>query len=580
MPPATARRGPTASLSTTGAEEPVLTEEAFRQLVGRIRRHWGAHLEVTIVADGTPSMDWGTVFLPQEMLLASRSEAAQRRQDVEAVLWHEFAHRTVAPGTPVAYTLWRLLARQAGARADDELVNLLADLVVDDELANRASPTKGFYAAAERRTLAELARAAQQIDGGTKPKSGVFGRLRRSLATPVALEGVRTLIGQRVGLVQAAYAQVLGDPAPEGLQSSIVVAATRAVSALRDTDRPMLERVRQASTLLAPYHRVRLRSSGYGWFFRTLGDVSAQAGDDELVRAIVGDQLGAELRLSDYEGVLGSVRALRIYGRVREKLYARITCAVDRLLAARRRARVSVDGLGLWRPGEDVHRLDFPASVSRSGPLPLIPSVNTLRRRVRMGAEVEAPRRAAASVVLLIDDSGSMYGNPIDRAAEAAMAVLRQAETRGDRVGLIVFGSGVTGRVNPGQRYAVVRGTVCRLHGASGGTVITEALELALQWSGELRRRGAEQSTIAFTDTWVADEEEALSRMERLARCGRMTLFEIGAWDSRGEFLELAWRRGVRIIPVAPDRPVWKQAREEARPRAKDGRPAAAGRAG
>jgi Ca-activated chloride channel homolog len=148
------------------------------------------------------------------------------------------------------------------------------------------------------------------------------------------------------------------------------------------------------------------------------------------------------------------------------------------------------------------------------------------------------------ALVLAIDKSGSMAGEKLERAKEAALATAELLPSDA-YLGVIGFDAEplwVT-RLSVGGRAASMERAISGLH-ASGGTALFPALDLA--YGGLLGLRAKVKHVVVLTDGQAEDEQ--LAPLVRTLRADGMTVSAIGVGDdvNRGLLSELASLGGGR----------------------------------
>ena len=135
-------------------------------------------------------------------------------------------------------------------------------------------------------------------------------------------------------------------------------------------------------------------------------------------------------------------------------------------------------------------------------------------------------RRAAANILFLVDASGSMGAKERMKMVKgAALALLREAYQKRDRVGLIAFRRTSAETLLPMTRSVELAEKALRSLPTGGKTPLAEGLAAALKMMDELgRKEGAETVLVLVTDgrTNVSAagkaKEEALRAAEEIAR--------------------------------------------------------------
>jgi hypothetical protein len=234
----------------------------------------------------------------------------------------------------------------------------------------------------------------------------------------------------------------------------------------------------------------------------------------ELVRLLV----SSGLRVPDetLESICGPRvrRQVRARIRVLESL-VRVEPHVQRLESKLRSERF--EGSTFWRVGEPIRELQPIVTLERSGVL--LPGVTTLRRRY-FQTRLQEPQ--LHSVCLIVDNSGSTQGAVIENELDAAVALLEACRRQRSLASLVVFGSDVAGKVEPGHEYDRVAMMLAGLEGQSGGTELAPAL---LQATRYLPKGGRQMATVIFTDSYIFDTLQSLPHFRTLSGAGPVVLF-------------------------------------------------------
>ncbi|MCR8453836.1 MAG: VWA domain-containing protein [Crenarchaeota archaeon] len=164
-----------------------------------------------------------------------------------------------------------------------------------------------------------------------------------------------------------------------------------------------------------------------------------------------------------------------------------------RYLAAARRARIrailslieekiieiepqtSRYGFCEWYMGDDEEKMNIEISADTFGRV--IPDVSTLQDLREIGGDLNSLERSIRHMELVIDTSGSMSDDPIERAIDVGMALVEIAKKYGMSVGLSTFSSGAWEGVPPTFNYDAIEEIILRLD-SEGGTNIRNVLSV------------------------------------------------------------------------------------------------------
>lgn len=165
--------------------------------------------------------------------------------------------------------------------------------------------------------------------------------------------------------------------------------------------------------------------------------------------------------------------------------------------------RNSEPRIGIWYEGHPLTQLDMKRSY-RIAPV-LVPGLSTRRRmageRVAIASGAECDTR-----VLVVDDSGSMDGEPARLARSLAEGLNRMSASVQLEIGLLVFASEVVYQIEPGYRYDEIRAVLKTLHGDSGGTSLLPAIQALM----EMHRRRPLTHLVIISDAKTDDWTQAL----------------------------------------------------------------------
>ncbi|MEM2656379.1 MAG: VWA domain-containing protein [Candidatus Korarchaeota archaeon] len=188
-----------------------------------------------------------------------------------------------------------------------------------------------------------------------------------------------------------------------------------------------------------------------------------------------------------------------------------------RYLAAARRARIrailslieekiieiepqtSRYGFCEWYMGDDEEKMNIEISADTFGRV--IPDVSTLQDLREIGGDLNSLERSIRHMELVIDTSGSMSDDPIERAIDVGMALVEIAKKYGMSVGLSTFSSGAWEGVPPTFNYDAIEEIILRLD-SEGGTNIRNVLSVVDNHLSSLYDRAL---VAIITDTAIYD---------------------------------------------------------------------------
>jgi len=156
-------------------------------------------------------------------------------------------------------------------------------------------------------------------------------------------------------------------------------------------------------------------------------------------------------------------------------------------------------GFSTWNIDEDPERLEIEVTLEDYGII--IPNVFAYKRYY---VPRKRKRFGVGHVVVIIDTSGSMHGEPLEYAIEGALSIVEAARSAGDSVSVITFSGGPWLEYGPSYDYDTAVEFISRLY-ADGGTEIFNALVKADE---HLMKMGG-GGTFIFTDTYIWDIEKA-----------------------------------------------------------------------
>jgi Mg-chelatase subunit ChlD len=138
-------------------------------------------------------------------------------------------------------------------------------------------------------------------------------------------------------------------------------------------------------------------------------------------------------------------------------------------------------------------------------------------------AAAAGPEGGKIRVMLLVDCSSSMMGDPLAEAQDAARAFLDRCDFTTTEVGLISFATVVALQAAPTSNVRRVHAAIHRLE-AEGSTNLSDALELA---RGELVADDARRYIVLLTDGYPDAAESAVEQAEA-ARAQGIEVVAIG----------------------------------------------------
>lgn len=174
--------------------------------------------------------------------------------------------------------------------------------------------------------------------------------------------------------------------------------------------------------------------------------------------------------------------------------------------------KVEVGGRTNWKVGDTPGELEIELSLETFGRL--IPNLTTLKN---FWVESSSGKRGggARHIELLIDTSGSMEGEPLERAIDIGLALTEKAREREDYIGITTFASGAWEGFPPCRSYNAIQEVLLRLL-SQGGTNIRHALQLV---HDHVTQSDWNSTLFVITDTaiWDADRPTVQRRMKELA---------------------------------------------------------------
>jgi len=140
--------------------------------------------------------------------------------------------------------------------------------------------------------------------------------------------------------------------------------------------------------------------------------------------------------------------------------------------------------------------------------------------------------KSPAIVYLLVDCSGSMFGEKIVQAKQGALDFARTAIRKGYRVGLVDFGDKAHLICEPTRDVSLIANGVEKIS-ITGSTNLTDALNTA---SGRLLRRKGCRVVVAVTDGCPNDPNSALE-IAREMKKDKIEILAISTPDADQNFL-------------------------------------------
>jgi Mg-chelatase subunit ChlD len=478
-------------------------------------------------------MDWKEVLIPSDFTEWSHDELSH-------ILLHEWGHRMISPVSPHISAIWRKIGQKAGL---SEHQAALAVNVVTDAWVDRAYLENPQWGPVFQR-------------GDCESIAGLEERLRKSaqrMEEAAPMEPFMRMWG-------AFNRRLIRDAGPARIEAHPSFSYTREEQAAADelwqivyNEAPSEEeRVKLASKWLKAWlpEEEQIDVTLYPRFHPFSG---REKNAGELTDRVLVRGRRAGLGNADLEELFGEevIEKMKIRTQ-RLKMYAEVVPAVEKFLSYRRRK--AFEGYKMWRPGGHLASLDIVATVERSAAI--IPGVTTLARNFnRRGFHTG---RGSGGVILVIDDSGSTDGEVLQREKEAAFAVIAAARQFGDPVGCVVFGSEVTGSIEPTSQYDLLEERLCALDSESGGTAMEPALREALRLTNG--HRGF--SIMIMTDAEVADGDEVRTVALSFPLESNLVAFCFNTSDAVREGLGTLASR-IRLLSASPDIPFVEAALEE-----------------
>jgi len=143
------------------------------------------------------------------------------------------------------------------------------------------------------------------------------------------------------------------------------------------------------------------------------------------------------------------------------------------------------------------------------------------------------PKIKFGQVYLLIDCSGSMYGDKIEQAKNGALGFADEALSKNYSVGVITFSSKANHLLEPEKSMHNIKAAIEKFT-ASGSTNMTAAIKIATQ---NLEDRFGEKLICIVTDGMPDNKKSALKAAETAKQKG-IEIMTIGTDDADKKFLE------------------------------------------
>lgn len=250
---------------------------------------------------------------------------------------------------------------------------------------------------------------------------------------------------------------------------------------------------------------------------------------------------GYSERLKLLQKLLSQRRYLAAVRRVRAE---KILSALRNQSTSKR--KLAIRGQSVWEIGDEENELNIEMSIETFGKL--IPNLTTLKNLYEEDDE-GYPKRGITHLEIVIDTSGSMSGNPLERAIDVAIAIVEVARKYNDSIALVTFSSGAWEGVPPSFEYDAVEDIILRLM-ADGGTNLRGAIKIVNEHLSQINSLGA---IIMISDTaiWDINRHEVKENIRSWAY--RMPVYLIAITDEMYEETKMALRDSlVRLIHISP----------------------------
>lgn len=186
-------------------------------------------------------------------------------------------------------------------------------------------------------------------------------------------------------------------------------------------------------------------------------------------------------------------------------------------------------GLSSYRKGQGFRELSIRGTLRKA--------IRRLHKEIAPQDLVAQERLARGEkwLIFLLDASSSMRGEKMDHAKKAGVALAYKALEEGNRIGLVVFSTGVSLRLSPTRHFPTLLWEISRVMPRKE-TNLAGAIRAA---SELLPHKGAIRHIIAITDalpTWGELPEEKAVNEAAAARAKGITLSIVGIMlDKAGE---------------------------------------------
>lgn len=179
-------------------------------------------------------------------------------------------------------------------------------------------------------------------------------------------------------------------------------------------------------------------------------------------------------------------------------------------------------------------------SLNAEGKL-VVKSADGREQAISSGFSV--PPRGRAIAYLLIDTSGSMFGEKIDQVKKGALDFAKTALKKGYLVGLVKFDSYAALLCEPTASFSLILAKTGELE-ADGGTNLAPALTIVSQKLTGCRSR---QVIVVATDGGPGDPVGCLQIAEKMKKDG-VEILAISTTDANRDFLsKLVSRNGLNL---------------------------------
>lgn len=167
-----------------------------------------------------------------------------------------------------------------------------------------------------------------------------------------------------------------------------------------------------------------------------------------------------------------------------------------------------------------------------------------------LGKEIPLPngsttaQQCLATVILLVDCSGSMTGQKIIQAQQGTLDFAKTAMAKGYMVGLVEFDSEARLLCHPASDYLLISNLAGKFR-ASGSTNMNDALEIAFKELSEIK---GNRVIVVATDGCPDDAPSALRIAERIKR-ENIEILSISTYDAEQDFLsKLVSRNDLNLV--------------------------------